>query len=251
MERPDIEERLRHSRMEQYLLADERVIIAQRQHWIQVAEPIASAVAGFFVVLTLDSYLPARLGVLTNALWWVWFVLVGRTIWKVLDWRQDWFVATDKRMLLNYGLINKGVAMLSLSRVVDLTYTRSWLGQLLGYGTLVRESVGQHQTLHKVKWVKHPHTTYLTICAAIFNLDHRKRGTDPDQQGEEGEPSRTANRYAGFVTSPQAPGTTDPSTGIHTRPAEPADDRDWWQPEPEPAQADSEVHEADTGPIPY
>lgn len=250
MVRPDLHERLRRSKLERYLLAGEHEVLAQHQHWAAFAEPLASAVAGLFVVLALDSFLLAELGVLVNLLWWAWLVLCGRAIWKVFLWRQSWLVATDKRLLLNYGLFNQGVAMLSLSRVVDLTYTRSTLGQLLGYGTLERESSGHNQTLHDIKWVKHPHSTYLTICAAIFGLDDRERGSDTaDQSPDGGQHPHTANRYSGFAPSPNEPDPTGYSTGIRIRPAGSLhSDESWRQ---NPSLGESDIHEADTGPIPY
>lgn len=253
MEGPNLEERIRQSRMEQYLLADERAILAQRQHWILTAEPIASAVAGLALVLALNTLLPARLAVLADALLWAWFALLGRTVWMLLEYRRKWFVATDKRMLVNYGLINQGVAMLSLSRVVDLTYSRSWLGQLLGYGTLIRESAGHNQTLHKVRWVKHPDRTYLIICAAVFGLGDRQRGSDPDDHSPEGgQPSHTSNGYTDFASTGNGHDTAGHPNGIRTQPADwLKNDRDAWQPEPELTHDETDTHEADTGPISY
>ena len=83
--------------------------------------------------------------------------------------------------MVNYGVLHQGVAMFSLSRVPDLTYTRSSIGQLLGYGKLERESTGTHQTLHEVNFVEHPHATYTTICAAIFNLQDRILRLEEDE----------------------------------------------------------------------
>jgi Bacterial PH domain len=253
MARPDFfdNKRLRRRGMGQFLLDGERIVTAAHQHWAKVVGPIASVVAGFVLVLTSDSLLPASLGVLANVLWWAWFVLVGRATWKVLMWRKNWFVATDKRLLLTYGLINQRIAMMSLSKVVDMSYNRSPLGRLLGYGTFVRESAGQNQSLHKVEWVADPDRTYRAICAEIFGLDDHGLGLDTDDQHPESDPpARTPNRYAGFVPAPHGPGATEHSTGIRTRPAESQhDDSDSWHPDTN--LPDSDIHEADTGPIPY
>src|SRR5665647_3116855 len=103
-----------------------------------------------------------------NLLWWAWFVLIARAIWKILEWRHDWFVATDKRLILTYGLITQKVAMMPLAKVTDMSYNRSPLGRILGYGTFVMESAGQDQALHRVEWVPSPDQTYRAICAEIF-----------------------------------------------------------------------------------
>jgi len=102
--------------------------------------------------------------------------------------------------------------MISLARVVDLTYTRSTFGQLLGYGTLERESQKHPHSLHDVRWVKNPDSTYLTICAAIFNLQDRMFGMERDehyQRPDDGSPRPPAS-------GPVVPGETwRDSTDLH------------------------------------
>ena len=182
MARPDPLAALpRQGGLGRYLLDGERIVIAAHQHWAKVAEPVASAVAGLAVVLALDSSLPSTVGLVANLLWWAWFVLVGRAIWKVLERRHDWFVATDKRLILTYGLITQKVAMMPLTKVTDMSYNRSPLGRLLGYGTFVMESAGQDQALHTVGWVADPDHTYRVICAEIFGVDDHEHG--PDSSG--------------------------------------------------------------------
>jgi len=198
---PDLDARFDHSRLERYLLAGELVIVAQRKHWAAIAEPFASAVAALLVASSLAVWLPPSF--LTGLLFLGFAFLLGRALWKWTLWWRSWLVATDKRLLLNYGLIHEGVSMIALGRVVDLTYTRSTLGQLLGYGTLVRESSGHAQTLHEVRWVKDPDSTYLTICATIFGLEDRARGADDDPHGHrlEGVPLRhDPGRHGPYVT---------------------------------------------------
>ena len=259
MARPDLDERFRHSKLHRYLLADEQVVVAQRQHWAKVAEPVASAVAGLFVVLALDYFLAATLGPLINVLWWAWFFLVARAIWKWFEWRRNWLVGTDKRIMVNYGLIHQGVSMFSLSRVPDLTYSRSSLGQILGYGELERESTGDRQTLHKVRFVEHPHATYTAICAAIFNLQDRMFGMEEYEHQhrlEDGPPPHTP----GLVITPgRRAGPSDfrddsdeseepPGIRIHYG-VSPHQDRDSWRQSAD--LRDSSLRDADTGPIPY
>ena len=176
---------------------------------------MASAVAGLAITLALDSSLPSTLSLVTNVLWWVWFALVGRAIWKVLERRHDWFVATDKRLILTYGLITQKVAMMPLTKVTDMSYNRSPLGRALGYGTFVMESAGQDQALHTVGWVADPDHTYRVICAEIFGVDDHEPGPD----------------------------TTGYSTAIRIRPA---------SSHPSISEADeADIRDAETGPIAY
>ena len=200
-----------HRGLVRYLLDGERIVIAAHQHWAKVAEPVASAVAGLVLVLALDSFLPASLGLAANILWWVWFGMVGRA---------NWFVATDKRLILTYGLITRKVAMMPLTKVTDMSYNRSPLGRLLGYGTFVMESAGQDQALHTVGWVADPDRTYRAMCAEIFGVDNTDRGPEPDQRDEGSYSTAIRIRTAGHRPSSSGDGEPD-------------------------------VHEADTGPISY
>jgi membrane protein YdbS with pleckstrin-like domain len=243
-----------HRGLVRYLLDGEQIVVAAHQHWAKVAEPVASAAAGLVLALAVDSFLPASLGFVANVFWWAWFGLVGRAIWKVLERRHDWLVATDKRLILTYGLITRKVAMMPLTKVTDMSYNRSPLGRLLGYGTFVMESAGQDQALHTVGWVADPDHTYRAMCAEIFGIDNAERGPDPDQHDERftgGPPSHTArdrcipqhSRPATADGPPNGPDTTDYSTAIPIR-----------TPGSHPISSgadEPDIHDADTGPISY
>jgi Bacterial PH domain len=253
-------ERLRRSKLDKYLLADENPILAQHQHWAAFARPISLAVAGFFVVLTFALILPANLNAVTNILVWTWFVLIAWAVWKWYLWKREWLVATDKRLLVNYGLVNQGVAMISLARVVDLTYSRSTFGYLLGYGTLERESQNRPHNLHKIRWVRNPDRTYLTICAAIFSLQDRMFGMNEDEHYHRLEDGGPPPHTPGLVTSPgESPSPIDsgdqsgqsnnpPGIRIHYG-ASRHGDQDPWQQSAD--LRESSLRDADTGPIPY
>lgn len=203
-QRPELDDRFRRSKLHRYLLADESVVVAQRQHWAAIAVPVGSAVAGLILVLTLNFFLPPSL--FTDLLWWAWLVLCVWAVSKWVMWLRNWLVATNKRVMVNYGLLHQGVAMFSLSRVPDLTYTRSTLGQLLGYGELKREGTGSALTLHKVRFVEHPHATYTTICAAIFDLQDRMFGMDEEDEHDhrlEGAPLEHAPGLVAPYVPPQ------------------------------------------------
>ena len=217
-----VAERPRHGVLGRYLLDGERILTAVHQHWAKVAEPLISVATALVLVLALDSSLPATLGIVANLLWWAWFVLVARALWKILEWRHDWFVATDKRLILTYGLITQKVAMMPLAKVTDMSYNRSPLGRMLGYGTFVMESAGQDQALHRVEWVPQPDQTYRAICAEIF-------GVDDDERAPEGP----HGPHGG-------PDTTGYSTAIPIRITG-----------PQPDDRGPDIHDADTGPISY
>ncbi len=160
--------------LNRYLLDAEKVVIAVRRHPAQVLEPVVSAVGGLVVVLWLQLRIPPDLGLLADLLWPAWVLLLGRAVVRLMLWRADWFVATDSRLLLTYGIVTRKVAMMPLAKVTDMSYNRSPVGRMLGYGEFVLESAGQDQALRVVSWLPNPDELYRLICAEIF--DPRRRG---------------------------------------------------------------------------
>lgn len=162
-----------HPELDRYLLDGERLVTAVHQHWGKVAEPVATAVAAGMLALWVDATIPPELGLVSTVLWWAWFAVLARTAYKIAEWRHDWFVATDKRLLLFYGFVTRKVSMMPLSKVTDMSYNRSIPGRMLGYGRFVMESAGQDQALREVNWVPDPDQHYRAICAEIFGVaDH-------------------------------------------------------------------------------
>ncbi len=58
--------------------------------------------------------------------------------------------------------------MMPLAKVTDMSFQRSAMGQLLGYGEFIVESAGQDQALRNVDLLPHPEQLYLEICGLIF-----------------------------------------------------------------------------------
>ena len=203
----------RHAELDRYLLDGERLVTAVHQHWGKVAEPVATAVAGFAVALWVDGSVPRSMHLLATVVWWLFFALGARALYLVAEWRHDWFVATDKRLLLFYGFITRKVSMMPLTKVTDMSYERSVPGRLLGYGRFVMESAGQDQALREVNWVPEPDHHYRAICAEIFGVAHHEADA-VDRAWEHLAAPATAvpDPYAGW-DEPRDPGSRD--TGSH------------------------------------
>ena len=173
--------RRRDPNLQRFLLEGERVVVDVRQHWGVIALPVLYTLAGLFVTMWVDARIRVDGGVFARALWLLWFVLLGWMLFQVAQWRHDRFIATDKRLLLNYGLFTQKVAMMPLIKVTDMSYQRSVPGRIFGYGRFILESAGQDQALRRVDWVPHPDVTYRIICTEIFGVPSRERVTDPDR----------------------------------------------------------------------
>jgi uncharacterized membrane protein YgcG len=156
--------------LEPILLPGEKLVTAVHAHWVSVAEPVASMFLGLAVAIWVDSNVTRGTQALGTIVWWGFLFLVVRMLWRLADWHHNWFVATDKRLLLRYGIITHKVAMMPLIKVTDMSYVRSIPGQFLGYGRFVLESAGQDQALREIKWVPEPDETYRAICAEIFHI---------------------------------------------------------------------------------
>jgi len=212
--------------LDRYLLGSERLVVAVRRHPARLLEPTLSAVGSLMLVGWLDSYVVGSLPVVVDLLWLGWLAVVARAAWMFFEWRHDWFVATDQRLILAYGLITRKVAMMPLMKVTDLSYNRSPLGRLLGYGEFVLESAGQDQAMRAVTWLPSPDVLYRRICREIFDparhpVHLRTLGAlpvvGPPVVTQQGEAGATRTHDTEPVPRPEDPvlpdGTERPASG--------------------------------------
>ncbi|SOC56795.1 PH domain-containing protein [Ornithinimicrobium cerasi] len=196
--------------LDRYLLEDETPVVATRQHWAKLVEPFTTTLVALVAVGALTGQLDARAADLGTLLWVGWFVVLGRAVWRLLQWNNDWFVATDRRMLLVYGLFTQRVAMMPLNKVTDMNYGRSILGRLLGYGRFVLESAGQDQAMREIDFLPDPDEKYRRICAILFR-DERRRGARRRQAVEEAfdDGVRSHDPFETSQVADERPGFTD------------------------------------------
>ncbi|MDF5756093.1 PH domain-containing protein [Spongiactinospora sp. TRM90649] len=157
------------SSVNRYLLPHEHQVIMVRRHPAILLRPVAEVFGGLILAGLLSRWLGGSVGgQALVVVWWAWLLLLIRFVWKVAEWSVDYFVVTSKRMLLTYGLITRKVAMMPLGKVTDMSFQRSVLGRMLGYGEFVLESAGQDQALSTVNYLPYPETLYLEVCQMLF-----------------------------------------------------------------------------------
>ena len=163
--------------LERYLVTGETTIVAVRRHWFSLIREILIACGAALLALWVDINVPRSPGgeILQNLSLVIFWGALGWLVWQVLNWRHDWFVATDKRFLLFYGFIRRKVAMMPLLKVTDMTYDRSLLGRIIGYGTFVLESAGHDQALSVINHVPDADTHYRAICTQLFGPSSQVR----------------------------------------------------------------------------
>jgi uncharacterized membrane protein YdbT with pleckstrin-like domain len=154
--------------VDRYLLPHEQEVITVRMHPAVLLAPVAWAVIGLVLAAVLSDTLLRHNSALTWIVWAIWGLVFLRFLWAAINWAVDYFVVTSHRFILTSGLFSRKVAMMPLVKVTDMTFQRSALGRLLGYGTFILESAGQDQALSTVDYIPYPEQLYLEVCALIF-----------------------------------------------------------------------------------
>ncbi|MFT3886930.1 MAG: PH domain-containing protein [Arachnia sp.] len=150
--------------IEAHLLSVEGEVVIDevRKHW--------AASVGWYAVTALS--IPLFLSMIwARGFFWVplllGFVALGWGLWKVHVVHMDRFVITNMRVFRVHGVFNTHLATMPMSRILDISMSRSLLGQMLGYGHFVFESAAQDQGLRDIRFVGDPERRDLTIQRVI------------------------------------------------------------------------------------
>jgi hypothetical protein len=152
------------ARTAKHLISDqgEVVIDEVRKHWAAVVGASLELAAGLVVT---------GLGVVMPPVWWlpavVGVALMLHAGWRILERRRDRFVITNMRVFRIHGILSEQVATMPLSRILDISVTKPFLGRILGYGHFVFESAAQDQGLRDIRFVGRPDERGLTIQRVI------------------------------------------------------------------------------------
>lgn len=161
---------------DEYLLANERRVIRLRRHWACLVWNLFEVVGLLLGFILISFLVPETDGsaegsgavVFHNVLWYAGLVVLLRFAYQVLDWYVERIVVTDKRFLITSGIFTTNVAMMPVTKVTDLTFARTLVGRVLGYGTLVVESAGQIQALNRIDSVPNPDEVEDAISSLVF-----------------------------------------------------------------------------------
>ncbi len=151
-----------------YLLPHERQVITVHRHPAVLIGPIFVVLVGLAIAGLVSNAIAHGNNTAILIIWIAWALLLVRLAVKVYEWSDTYFVVTSQRMLLQTGLVTKKVNMMPLSKVTDMSFRRSSMGRLLGYGEFILESAGQDQALRVVDHLPYPEQLYLEVCGLIF-----------------------------------------------------------------------------------
>jgi uncharacterized membrane protein YdbT with pleckstrin-like domain len=153
---------------DEYLLDSERRVIRVRRHWTVLAWDVFEAAALLAVAVMISYILPSSMWLLQNVLWYAALIVLLRFAYLVIEWWVERIVVTDKRFMLTTGVFTTRVLMMPIGKVTDLTYERTWVGRIFGYGTMVVESAGQIQALNRINYLPKPEQVYDAISELVF-----------------------------------------------------------------------------------
>ncbi len=126
--------------VERLLGTNEQIVVKTRQHWLVLASSflsnlifaviivVVAVVAAFFPGLGLGP-LPLLLLLLLI------FPVIG-FLRTYLEWWNEEYIVTNRRVIQVEGVINKHVIDSSLEKVNDVVLDQSYLGRLLDYGNI-------------------------------------------------------------------------------------------------------------------
>jgi membrane protein YdbS with pleckstrin-like domain len=160
--------------LDRYLTPAEKIVFRTRLHWIKIVTPWALFVGVLVAAGVIGSRLRQQDGGIRGVLLVVVLGFLAYPLWSTFQWYREWFVGTDRRLMLTLGIITRKVAMIPLGKVTDMRYDRPPLGQILGYGSFVLESAGQDQAFRVVEHVPNPDILYRRISEELFTPSARR-----------------------------------------------------------------------------
>ena len=132
------------------LVGDEQSVMLLRPHWKTVAWPLFLLVLTIAAAVALLVVIPSgsvagweRLTVGVVAL----LVLLAWVLVPLLRWRTTTYQLTTRRFSLREGIIARRGRDIPLTRINDVSFEHGPIDRLLGSGTLVVESAGEHGQL--------------------------------------------------------------------------------------------------------
>ena len=137
-------------------------------HWKTLVGPIALTFVVVAALLAGELLIPANKGAAIERLvlaavaivllmWWL--------MYPLLRWRTTVYELTTRRMRLRDGIIARNGRDIPLSRITDVSFRKGLLDRLLGCGTLIVESAGEHGeiTLTEIPHVEHVQSTLFQL----------------------------------------------------------------------------------------
>jgi uncharacterized membrane protein YdbT with pleckstrin-like domain len=162
---------------------NENIVFMSRQHWIVLVRSMVvngffiAAIAAAVIALNLSSAGTTLLTLLPLVLL---IIPLARLGIQLLNWWNEQYIITNRRVIKTEGVINKHVIDSSLEKVNDVVLNQSMLGRVLGYGDLeilTASEIGVNRFEH----ITHP-VRFKTVM-----LNHKENLSMLDEIGRKAE----------------------------------------------------------------
>ncbi|WP_051802118.1 PH domain-containing protein [Actinocatenispora sera] len=156
---------------ESLLVTEEQVVLSLHPHWKRLVGAVlftllvvAAAIAGLvYTPWRIVQYVILGVAVV---------LLIVYPLRRLIGWATTHYVFTTHRILLRSGVISRSGRDIPLDRINDVSFQHNIFERMLGCGTLVIESAGEHGQI-VLKDVPHVERTHGTLYQLVEQDDGR------------------------------------------------------------------------------
>lgn len=162
------------------LAQGEDPVLILHPHWKTMVGPFTVSFLIVAALLVAEVLIPSGSAATTIRLSILGLAFLLLMTWlavPMLRWRTTMYELTSRRMRMRSGILARRGRDIPLSRITDVSFSKSLLDRLLGCGRLVVESAGEHG---EVVLTEIPHVE--RVQSILFQLveNERNRPDDPD-----------------------------------------------------------------------
>jgi len=157
------------------LAVGEQPVVILHPHWKTLVRPIALTFVVVAVLLVGEVLIPESKYVWIERLVLAVVAIMALMWWlmlPILAWRTTVYELTTRRLRLRDGVLTRNGRDIPLSRITDVSFHKGVLDRLLGCGTLVVESAGEHGQL---RLTEIPKVERVSILLSQLMEDERLR----------------------------------------------------------------------------
>jgi len=122
------------------LMPGESLVLKAHQHWVVLVKPLLIPILLVLAAIAYDAFT-----VTTNQLYVTLAAVAIALLWFIVvyvRWNARGFTITDRRVLLDTGVLSRSSKVIALDRVQDIATNQSVLGRMLNYGQIEIDSAG-------------------------------------------------------------------------------------------------------------